>query len=255
MTELVSASSSAEASNQGFAPTVDSSRLIFVVPVDGVPGPASLVLADAVAASLRDAKKPAIIAENINELGPTIAGRIVEVIERGTVAWVTIVWELRAPYGTAVAEYRQQVVVDSMLWKSGSAEAINVLVFDAGPRIVSMVDDFVSPMAEIIPPAPAMIAQAPAQAQAPAPMPAAAPPSPMPAPALAPAAEAIPEMKKARKNSSLVAAVSQKSAPPVKKKPRMVIGKPLMLKKNAAHVAGQGQGGSKENAEKGQGRP
>ena len=110
-------------------------------------GAARLVVAEAVAAMLRDARKPAIIAEKVNGMGPTIAGRVVEVNERGSVAWVTMVWELRTPYGTAVAEYRQQVVVDAGLWKAGSAEAINLLISDAGPRIVGMVNDFVSPMA------------------------------------------------------------------------------------------------------------
>jgi len=119
---------------EAFQPTVDSSRLIFVVPVAGMPDPARLVLADAIATSLRDANKPAIIAEKVNALGSTIAGRIIEVNELDTVAWVTMVWELRAPYGTAVAEYSQQVVVDSGLWKSGSGKSINVLFFDAGPK-------------------------------------------------------------------------------------------------------------------------
>jgi hypothetical protein len=152
---------------EAFQPTVDSSRLIFVVPVAGMPAPARLVLADAIAASLRDANKPAIIAEKVNALGPTIAGRIIEVNERDTVAWVTMVWELRAPYGTAVAEDSQQVVVDSRLWKSGSAEAINVLFFDAGPKIVDMVNDFVSPVAESVPQGTMVQAAAPIPVKAP----------------------------------------------------------------------------------------
>ncbi|MDA1091024.1 MAG: hypothetical protein O3A85_12025 [Proteobacteria bacterium] len=194
-----------------FAPTVDSSRLIFVVPVEGMAGAARLVLADAVAASLRDAKKPAIIAEKVNTLGPTVAGRIVEVDERGTVAWVTIVWELRAPYGTAVAEFRQQVVVDSKLWKSGSAEAMNVLIFDAGPRIVGMVHDFVSTVAEAAPQASATMAQAAAPVSVPAPVQApvqgatqtAAPipaPQPMPQSITKPSAKPTPETTVAKKS-------------------------------------------------------
>jgi len=131
-----------------FATAVDSSKLIYVVPVEGLSGPARMVLADAIAASLRDAKQPAILTEKINEMGPTVTGRIVEANERGSVVWVTALWQLLAPYGTAVTEYRQQVVVDAGLWKTGSAELINLLASDAGPRVVAMVNDFVSPMSE-----------------------------------------------------------------------------------------------------------
>ncbi len=75
-----------------FTTAVDSSKLIYVVPVEGVSGPARLVLADAIAASLRDAKQPAILAEKINEMGPTVTGRIIEANERGSVVWVTALW-------------------------------------------------------------------------------------------------------------------------------------------------------------------
>ena len=131
-----------------FATAVDSSKLIYVVPVEGINGPARMVLADAIAAALRDAKQPAILTEKINEMGPTVTGRIVEANERGSVFWVTALWQLLAPYGTAVTEYRQQVVVDAGLWKTGSAELINLLASDAGPKVVAMVHDFVSPMSE-----------------------------------------------------------------------------------------------------------
>ncbi|MBT3306335.1 MAG: hypothetical protein HN377_07595 [Alphaproteobacteria bacterium] len=130
-----------------FKAAVDSSRLIFVIPVDGAGGPATLVLADAVAASLRDAGQPAILADKANEMGPTIVGRIKEVKRRGSIVWVTAVWELRAPYGTAVAEYSQQIVVDAGLWQSGAAEAVNLLVLDAAPRVSAMVKSFISPLA------------------------------------------------------------------------------------------------------------
>lgn len=130
----------------GFATRISSSKLIFVVPIEGLNGPARLVLADAIAASLRDVKSPAIISEYANEKGPTVAGKIIAAEERGSVVWVTALWELLTPYGTAVAEYRHQIVVDSKLWETGSAEAINLLISDAGPRVADMVHDFVSPM-------------------------------------------------------------------------------------------------------------
>lgn len=130
----------------GFATRISSSKLIFVVPIEGLNGPARLVLADAIAASLRDVKSPAIISEYANEKGPTVAGKIIAAEKRGSVVWVTALWELLTPYGTAVAEYRHQIVVDSKLWETGSAEAINLLISDAGPRVAGMVRDFVSPM-------------------------------------------------------------------------------------------------------------
>ena len=141
------AANSVPLTEEDFKASIDSSKLIFVVPVEGAGGPAPLVLADAVAAQLRDAGQPAILAEKANEMGPTIVGRIVGVKQRRSIVWVTAVWELRAPYGTAVAEYRQEIVVDAGLWKAGSAEAINLLVFDAGPRVSGMVQNFISPMA------------------------------------------------------------------------------------------------------------
>jgi len=120
-------------SKEEFSATVDSSKLIYVIPMQGVPSSVGLVLADAIAATLRDAGKPAILSSLKNEMGPSVSGRIIAQEERGSVIWVTALWELLAPYGTVVAEYRQQVVVDKHLWREGSAEAINLLIADAGP--------------------------------------------------------------------------------------------------------------------------
>jgi hypothetical protein len=199
----------------GFQPRVDSSRLIFVVPVEGVNATARLVLADAIAASLRDAEKPAILSDKANEMGPSIAGRVISVDERGSVVWVTALWELKAPYGTAVAEYRHQVVVDNRLWKTGSAEAMNLLVSDAAPHITRMVHDYVSPM-------PVPVAQAEAVPVA-RPLPSApkleAPPPPTPIKAQSQASAALPP------------AVKKKSPAPVAKKPPAKPAPPKALKK------------------------
>ncbi|MBI2978048.1 MAG: hypothetical protein HYY38_04325 [Rhodospirillales bacterium] len=153
----------------GFAPSVDSSKLIYVTPVEGVSSAARLVLADAIAAALRDAKKPAVLADKVNDKGPTVSGHIVEVQERDTVYWVTAAWALMAPYGTPVAEYRHQIVVDKQLWQTGAPEAINLLIADAGPMIAGMVRDYVSPVALAeAPPAPAAAAAMPSAVQPPA---------------------------------------------------------------------------------------
>jgi len=145
-TEPLSASPPASAKEK-FSTTVDSSKLIYVTPMQGVSPSAGLVLADAIAATLRDAGKPAILSPLKNEMGPSVSGRIIAQEERGSVIWVTALWELLAPYGTVVAEYRQQVVVDKRLWREGSAEAINLLVSDAGPQVAKLVHEYVSPIA------------------------------------------------------------------------------------------------------------
>lgn len=172
-----------------FKSSVDSSKLIYVTPVEGVTSVARLVLADAIAAVLRDAKKPAVLSEKTNDMGPTVAGRIVEVQERGGVYWVTASWALKAPYGTPVAEYRHQIVVDKTLWQTGAPEAINLLVADAGPMVAGMVSDYVSPMA--LAPMPAPTSAEPAENAA-APPPAKPAESPAPKPPAADAA-ATPE--------------------------------------------------------------
>jgi len=152
----------------GFMPSIDSSKLIYVTPVEGVTSAARLVLADAIAAALRDAKKPAVLADKANEMGPTVAGRIVELQERDTVYWVTAAWALKAPYGTPVAEYRHQIVVDKQLWQTGAPEAINLLIADAGPMVAGLVRDFVSPVAIAeAPPAAAETAATPTAPQPP----------------------------------------------------------------------------------------
>jgi len=175
--------------------SADASKLIYVTPVEGVTSVARLVLADAIAAALRDANKPAVLADKANEMGPTVSGRVVEVQERDSVYWVTAAWALKAPYGTSVAEYRHQIVVDKKLWQNGAPEAINLLVADAGPMVAGMVRDYVSPMALAEAPSkPAVSAPAAATTAAPLPQPAAAAPTqasekPTPAPSPAPTAE------------------------------------------------------------------
>lgn len=175
-------------SSAGFTPSVDSSRLIYVTPVEGVTSAARLVLADAIAAALRDARKPAVLADKANEMGPTVAGRIVEMQERDTVYWVTAAWALKAPYGTPVAEYRHQIVVDKQLWQTGAPEAINLLIADAGPMVAGMVRDYVSPVAPAEAPLPA--AEVAATQAAPQPPAAAEKPKGAPPSAVAPEAPA-----------------------------------------------------------------
>lgn len=119
------------------------------MPVEGANGGARLVLADAIAAALRDARKPAILSTKVNEMGPTVIGRITAAEVRGSVVWITAQWELRAPYGTPVAEYSQQVVVDANQWQTGTVEAINLLVVDAAPQVAAMVHEYVSPVAMV----------------------------------------------------------------------------------------------------------
>ncbi|MFQ5763495.1 MAG: hypothetical protein ACE5GT_01065, partial [Rhodospirillales bacterium] len=225
-------------SSGAFRPAVDSSKLIFVVPVNGMNGAGRLVLADAIAASLRDARKPAVLAEKVNEMGPTVAGHVVAVEERDSVVWVTALWELKAPYGTAVAEFSHQIVVDRELWQAGAAEAVNLMAFEAAPRVTAMVQDFVSPVA-LAPPPPA-----PSPAQPQPTLAARTPPGAAPAPAV-PAAKAQarasrepmrpprkpPAAPPPRKAGGKTAAKTESSAPPpppAARKPKR-IGKPTAL--------------------------
>ena len=129
------------------APLSQTTNIVFVLPVEGMKNPGRLVLADAIAASLRDAARPSVISGQANDQGPTIAGRISEVRKRGSIAWVTAVWELRAPYGTTVANVRHEIIVDGLLWEEGGVEAVNLIVAEAEPHIIGMVADHVGPLA------------------------------------------------------------------------------------------------------------
>jgi len=128
------------------APLADTTNIVFVLPIDGVRGPAKLILADAIAASLRDAARPAVISQKPNTQGPTIAGRISEIRKRGSVSWVTADWQIRAPYGETVARTSHEVVVDNLLWKEAGVEAVNLIVAEAEPYVVGMVSDHVGPL-------------------------------------------------------------------------------------------------------------
>ncbi len=131
---------------QTYAPLADTTNIVFVLPVDGIGEPAKLILADALAASLRDAARPAVISETPNTQGPNIFGRISEVRKRGTIAWVTANWELRTPTGETVTEISHEVVVDKLLWNQAGVEAVNLIIAEAEPRIIGMVSDHVGPL-------------------------------------------------------------------------------------------------------------
>ena len=74
------------------APLADTTNIVFVLPVEGLKDPARLVLADALAASLRDAARPAVLSDEANDQGPSIVGKITEIRKRGSVAWITVTW-------------------------------------------------------------------------------------------------------------------------------------------------------------------
>jgi len=128
------------------APLADTTNIIFVLPVSGIEGTARLVLADALAASLRDAARPAVISEIPNTQGPTIYGNISEIRRRGTIAWATANWELRTPTGETVAHVSHEVVVDGLLWAAAGVEAVNLIIAEAEPLIIGMVADHVGPL-------------------------------------------------------------------------------------------------------------
>jgi hypothetical protein len=127
------------------APLSQSSNVIHVLPVKGLDNPLRLVLADAVAASLRDTDRPAVLADTSNNQGPSILIELQNVRERGSVVWVSTRWKLRAPYGTIVAERKREMVIDKLLWRQDSVETVNLIIDDAMPAVAAMVRDYVGP--------------------------------------------------------------------------------------------------------------
>ena len=123
------------------------SDVIFVVPPEGAPLQTGLVLADAIAAEIRDSNHPAILAYQTNQAGASVVGKVLSAVPRGNVTWLTMDWAIRAPYGTFVDTYRQRVVIDKDMWDRAAPEAINLVIADAAPRIVQMVNSQVGPPA------------------------------------------------------------------------------------------------------------
>jgi len=121
------------------------SEVVFVVPLEGAPAQTALVLADAIAAEIRDSNHPAILAYEPNQMGASVVGKVVTADQRGNVIWLTVEWAIRAPYGTHVASYQQNVVIDAGMWQNAAPEAINLLIGDAAPKIAEMVNTQVGP--------------------------------------------------------------------------------------------------------------
>jgi hypothetical protein len=121
------------------------SDVIFVVPPEGAPLQTGLVLADAIAAEIRDSNHPAILAYHTNQAGASVVGKILSAVPRGNVTWLTMDWAIRAPYGTLVDTYRQRVVIDKAMWDRAAPEAINHVIADAAPKIVKMVSSQIGP--------------------------------------------------------------------------------------------------------------
>ena len=131
------------------ARTGNLANVIYVVPVEGAAPMVGMVLADAIAAEIRDKNRPAILANEPNQAGASVVSRIEAAERRGDVVWITLLWALRAPYGTEVASYRQQIVVDAAMWEQGAPEPINLLIGDAAPRILDMIATHVGPSPDI----------------------------------------------------------------------------------------------------------
>lgn len=153
--------------------------LIYVLPVEGAQDPARLVLADAIVAALVDAGRPAILSEQTNPSGASIVGRIGDIEQHGDLLWVNVIWQLRAPYGTPVAQVRQQLAVDEAMWRRGGAEVVNLVVADAAPRIAEIIETHVGPTEAAMRPPPAAPASLP-KSPMPAPMPQASIATPTP---------------------------------------------------------------------------
>jgi len=132
-------------SGESAARSEQMSEVVFVVPLEGAPAQTALVLADAIAAEIRDSNHPAILAYEPNQMGASVVGKVVTADQRGNVIWLTVEWAIRAPYGTHVASYQQHVVIDAGMWQNAAPEAINLLIGDAAPKIAEMVNTQVGP--------------------------------------------------------------------------------------------------------------
>lgn len=133
------------ASSESAGGSGDMAGIIFVVPLEGAPARTALVLADAIAAEIRDTNRPAILSHEPNQAGASVVGKIATADMRGNVMWLGVDWAIRAPYGTHVATYRQHVVVDAAMWQRAAPEAINLIIADAAPKVAEMVADEVGP--------------------------------------------------------------------------------------------------------------
>lgn len=132
-------------SGESAARSEQMSEVVFVVPLEGAPAQTALILADAIAAEIRDSNHPAILAYEPNQMGASVVGKVVTADQRGNVIWLTIEWAIRAPYGTHVASYQQHVVIDAGMWQNAAPEAINLLIGDAAPKVAEMVNAQVGP--------------------------------------------------------------------------------------------------------------
>lgn len=124
---------------------ISTANLLFVAPVSGLGEGARLVVADAIAAALRDASKPAVISSHINKFGPTVTGQIVEIKRDRSTIWLRAVWQLLASEGDRVSEVDQIIVSELEDWEKGSLEAINLIIKEVTPKIVDMVEKHIHP--------------------------------------------------------------------------------------------------------------
>lgn len=136
-----SASMSSESGRAG----ADMAGVIFVVPLEGAPTRTGLILADAIAAGIRDRNHPAILSFEPNQAGASVVGKVTSADVRGNVVWLGVDWAIRAPYGTHVASYSQKVVIDALMWRNAAPEAINLIIDDVAPKLAAMVNSEVGP--------------------------------------------------------------------------------------------------------------
>lgn len=136
-----SASMSSESGPAG----ADMAGVIFVVPLEGAPTRTGLILADAIAAGIRDRNHPAILSFEPNQAGASVVGKVTSADVRGNVVWLGVDWAIRAPYGTHVASYSQKVVIDALMWRNAAPDAINLIIDDVAPKLAAMVNSEVGP--------------------------------------------------------------------------------------------------------------
>jgi hypothetical protein len=124
---------------------------VVVAPVADVGAPVALPLAEAMAASLRDAEIPASTAGNGNKGSfHLIAAGREKPLENGRSS-VAIAWELRRADGHPVGHGIAEAEVASAPWREGEAETLHQVAAKAAPAIAGLMQDEPPKAAEAAP--------------------------------------------------------------------------------------------------------
>lgn len=128
----------------GLGPSGDAAadeQTLLVLPIAGVDWPGGQALAEKMAEGLRRANPNTRVAAQADGRSQTVAGRIEQSEGRGTVIWLEIAWDYRAPDGRLMADYRQTAVVDRAMFDAAQGPAIQLLASEVVPKVSAMIQE------------------------------------------------------------------------------------------------------------------